>query len=129
MIVVDSSVWVPYFAGFQTLETTRLEQAAHNETVLVGDIVMLEILRGTRSDKASLLIERQLRSFPVVQMLDPGIAVAAARNYRRLRSLGITPRNSADLVIGTYCIEKGHALLQRDRDYLPMRDHLGLQLA
>lgn len=129
MIVVDSSIWIPFFAGFQTDETVRLQHAAADAEVLVGDLVMLEILRGTRSDKSAKLIEERLRSFPVVAMLDPEIAVVAARNYRRLRSHGVTIRNAADLVIGTYCIVNDHRLLQRDRDYLPMRDHLGLRLA
>jgi predicted nucleic acid-binding protein len=36
-------------------------------------------------------------------------------------------RKTADLVIGTFCIERGHALLHDDRDFLPMTVHLGLR--
>ena len=32
------------------------------------------------------------------------------------------------MIIGTYCIEMGAELLTADRDFLPMRDHLGLRL-
>lgn len=56
------------------------------------------------------------------------LTVKAAENYRLLRGLGITIRASADLIIGTYCIEHGHVLLHDDRDFEPMREHLGLQV-
>ena len=62
-------------------------------------------------------------------MLDGRLASAAARNYRRLRALGITVRKTADIIIGTFCIERGHALLHDDRDFAPMETHLGLMVA
>ena len=60
-------------------------------------------------------------------MMSLPLAIRAADNYRRLRELGITLRATADLVIGTYCIEHGHTLLHSDRDFDAMRDHLGLK--
>jgi hypothetical protein len=48
-----------------------------------------------------------------------------ARNYRALRAAGVTVRKTPDLIIGTYCIEHGHTLLHADRDFEPMREHLG----
>jgi predicted nucleic acid-binding protein len=33
------------------------------------------------------------------------------------------------LLIGTYCIERGHTLLHSDRDFTPMERLLGLQIA
>ena len=32
------------------------------------------------------------------------------------------------MIIGTFCIETGAELLTGDRDFEPMRDHLGLRL-
>jgi predicted nucleic acid-binding protein len=73
-------------------------------------------------------IERSLRRFDVVTMLDGALAVRAAANYRLLRSRGITIRKTIDLIIGTFCIELGHRLLHDDRDFDPMVEHLGLRL-
>ena len=53
----------------------------------------------------------------------------AAENYRALRRRGITIRKTIDLIIGTFCIENGFALLHMDREFHPMADHLGLALA
>jgi predicted nucleic acid-binding protein len=97
--------------------------------VLVGDLILLEVLQGARDESHATRLERYLRRFEVVAMLDDRIASSAARNYRTLRARGITIRKTVDLIIGTYCIEHGHALLHDDRDFDPMREHLGLLVA
>jgi predicted nucleic acid-binding protein len=56
----------------------------------------------------------------LVPQLSPDLAPRAARNYRRLRELGITIRKTADIIIGTFCIEHHHSLLHDDRDFAPM---------
>ena len=56
------------------------------------------------------------------------LAVTAARNYRRLRARGVTVRRTPDLIIATFCVENGYALLQQDRDFTRMADELGLRL-
>ncbi len=67
-----------------------------------------------------------MRRFEILPLLDDDLAVLAAKNYRRLRGLGITIRKTADLIIGTFCIAHGHRLLHDDRDFDPMAAHLGL---
>ena len=62
-------------------------------------------------------------------MLGEDIAVQAARNYRLLRARGITIRKSADMIIGTFCIQGNHILLHQDRDFDAMTQHLGLRRA
>jgi predicted nucleic acid-binding protein len=56
------------------------------------------------------------------------IAREAARNFRLLRSHGRTIRKTVDMIIATYCIIHGYALLQSDRDCGPIAQHLGLKL-
>jgi predicted nucleic acid-binding protein len=104
----------------------RLRAAFGKEPIVVGDLVMLEILQGASGEKQAGEIERLLRAFVVVRMLDDGLAVRAARHYRMLRARGITVRKTIDLVIATYCIEGGLPLLHDDRDFDPMEQHLGL---
>jgi predicted nucleic acid-binding protein len=52
--------------------------------------------------------------------------VRAARNHRTLRARGITVRKTVEVVIGTFCIERGVPLLHNDADFRPMEQHLGL---
>lgn len=128
MIVVDSSVWIAHLRGRDTAGTRKLEEAAGREPLLVGDLILLEVLQGASGEAAARRIERALRAYTVVALLRPELAVQAAKNYRKLRALGITVRKTADLIIGTYCIEHRHALLHDDRDFDPMREHLRLRV-
>ncbi|HEY3777302.1 MAG TPA: hypothetical protein VGL35_04540 [Rhizomicrobium sp.] len=43
--------------------------------------------------------------------------------------MDITIRKTADIVIGLFCIEQGYRLFHDDRDFAPMEQHLGLQVA
>jgi predicted nucleic acid-binding protein len=129
MIVVDSSVLISALRGVSSLSTEMLRDQAGRNRIIVGDIVLLEVLQGARSDSHALAIEAQLRRYAIVHMLDDRMATAAAANFRRLRALGVTIRKTVDLIIGTFCIEHGCRLLQDDRDFAPMAEHLGLQLA
>ena len=129
MIVVDTSVWVSAIRGVDRPSTTRLREEVIKGRVLLGDLVLLEILRGARDDRHALRLENYLRPFPKAQMLDGRLAIDAAAHYRRLRGVGVTVRSLADLIIATFCIDQGHFLLHEDRDFGPMAEHLGLQLA
>jgi predicted nucleic acid-binding protein len=127
VIVVDSSVWIDHLNNQVTPEVRHLRALIGREAILVGDLILLEVLQGLRDEREATLVERALRRFDVAPMLDPDLASRAAANYRRLRGRGVTVRKTADLVIGTFCIARGHALLHSDRDFLPMQVHLGLR--
>jgi predicted nucleic acid-binding protein len=60
-------------------------------------------------------------------MLSESLARKAAANHRHLRRLGITVHSIVDMIVGTYCIEGGYALLHDDADFRPMVKHLGLR--
>lgn len=129
MILVDSSVWIAQLRGIRTAATSKLQAAASREPLLIGDLILLEVLQGARDDSHAARIERALRRYIVVPLLDADLVPRAARNYRKLRELGITVRKTADIIIGTFCIEHHHSLLHDDRDFAPMVEHLGLMVA
>lgn len=129
MILVDSSVWIAHLRGHRTSATAKLEAEARRQPLLIGDLILLEVLQGARSEEHAVRIERALRRYALVPLLGPELAIRAARNYRTLRGLGITISKTADIVIGTFCIENHHVLLHDDRDFAPMAQHLGLMVA
>jgi predicted nucleic acid-binding protein len=128
VILVDSSVWIAHLRGQRTPATLKLEAAAAREPLLIGDLILLEVLQGARDEAHAARIERGLRQYALVPLLDGDLASRAARNYRRLRELGITIRKTADIIIGTFCIEHGHSLLHDDRDFAALEEHLGLKV-
>jgi predicted nucleic acid-binding protein len=130
VIVVDSSAWIANLRGSDSASAVKLRALAENDDdqILVGDLILLEVLQGARDDAHAGRIERGLRQYPIVAMLDDRIAVHAAHNYRRLRNHGITVRKTIDMIIGTFCVEGGHVLLHEDRDFDPMTRLLGLRV-
>jgi predicted nucleic acid-binding protein len=127
MILVDSSVWIDHLRNRATRSVQRLRSLMPVTPLLVGDLILCEVLRGLRSEAEARMIQRGFRRFEIVPLSDPGLAVTAAAHYRFLRARGVTIAKLADLIIGTFCIERGHALLHSDRDFEPMERLLGLQ--
>lgn len=126
MILVDSSVWIDYFNGTDTPQTTRLDHLLGQEPLAIGDLILAEVLQGFRKDSDYQAAKRLLTSLVVFELLGIGPAIKSADNYRALRQRGITIRKTADVIIATFCIEQGHALLFRDKDFEPFVQHLGL---
>ena len=128
MILVDTSVWIDYFNGQTTPETTILDEILGVEEILMGDIILAEVLQGFRSDQDFEAALNALSRFKQAGMLNPDLAIRSARNYRQLRKTGITVRKTVDCLIATFCIENRVELLHSDRDFDPFEQHLGLQV-
>jgi predicted nucleic acid-binding protein len=128
MIIADTSVWVSYLHDFTHPAALKLKAAIVSTEVALGDLVLMEILRGARDDLHARQLEQSLSRFPILQVLDTHIARKSAENYRRLRSLGITVRKVPDVVLATFCTERGHSLLHQDRDFLHFEEHFGLKV-
>jgi predicted nucleic acid-binding protein len=129
VIVVDSSVWIAKFRGHSNEATLKLDAIEDPLTIIVGDVILLELLQGARDEARATEIERRMRLFRRRRMMTGDMAVKAAANYRKLRRRGITVRTSIDLIIATYCLEQNLQLLHHNRDFSAMSDHLGLMVA
>ncbi len=127
MIVAGSSVWIDYFNGRITPETQSLDGLLGQKPIVIGDLILMEVLLGFRHEREFDTAAEVLAAFECQPMLGHDMAIASARNYRRLRALGVTVRKSIDVVIGTFCIANEHVLLHPDRDFMPMVRHLGLR--
>ena len=129
MILVDSSVWIDYFRGVSTPTSDRLDRLLATEPLYLGDLILAEVLQVFTSDldfECGLTI---LTSLNLVEIAGCNIAIAAARNYRRLRTEGVTVRKTIDCLIATRCITDGYGLLYSDRDFDPFVRRLGLRSA
>lgn len=126
MILVDTSVWIDFFNGEDTAETSILDTALGNEVVAIGDLIALEILQGFRNDSDYATAKDTLSSLTIYEMLGESAALRCADNYRALRKKGITIRKTADVIIATFCIDNGFPLLFSDKDFIPFVTHLGL---
>jgi hypothetical protein len=128
MIIVDTSVWIDFFAGNENLESLWLRSEVGRPSIGLTDLILCEVLQGVRGEKMFASISRQLAKFPIFSTGGPELAIASARNFRALRARGVTVRKTIDSIIATHCIRQGHALLHRDRDFDPFERHLGLRV-
>jgi predicted nucleic acid-binding protein len=129
VIVVDSSVWIDFFHGVSTPEVERLDGLLGVTPLAIGDLVLVEVMQGFRTDQDVSTARQLFRSLALLPMLGGSNAWKAAENYRRLRRKGITVRKTIDGIIATACIEANLPLLFSDRDFQPYVEHLGLELA
>lgn len=128
MIVADSSIWIAALRGDSSPTIAHFTVASQDGNLIVGDVILLEVLQGARSDAHAALLERAMRRHRVLSFLDGNIPAKAAANYRALRERGMTVKKTVDLVIATYCLENNHILLHHDRDYTHFTRHLGLRV-
>ncbi|HLF66390.1 MAG TPA: PIN domain nuclease [Gammaproteobacteria bacterium] len=126
MILVDSSVWIDYFNGVGSRVTDLLDTLVDQAVLLVGDLILIEVLQGFREDKDFNTAKKLLQDFLLVELVGAELAVAAAENYRTLRKKGVTVRKTIDVIIATYCIQAQVPLLQTDRDFKTIAEHLPL---
>ena len=128
MILVDSSVWIDFFRNEPTVQAEWLDRNLGIETLVVGDLILAEVLRGFKDDRGFNEARRLLAALEQLNLGGEAISVASAKNFRKLRSMGITVRKPIDTVIATRCILDRYELLQRDRDFDAFEAHLGLQV-
>jgi predicted nucleic acid-binding protein len=127
MVLVDSSVLIDYLNVKVTLKTIALESFLDDgRTIVLGDLILMELLQGAPSEKHASLILNGLKEFQSIAICDPRCAIQAAQHYRTLRGLGITIRKTIDTLIATRCIIDNIPLLYSDRDFDPFVVHLGL---
>jgi len=126
MILVDTSVWIDYLNGRESRKTNTLDAALANDTVVIGDIIFLEILQGFKHDKDYNKAKKNLSILDQYEMLGRNMVTKCADNYRALRKKGITIRKTTDIIIATFCIDNKLPLLYSDRDFTPFTKYLNL---
>jgi len=128
VILVDTSVWIDYFNGIENKQTESLDRILSEQSVLLGDIILTEILQGFDNDKEFRLAKQALEPLDCVHLGGKSLAIKAASNFRFLRSKGVTIRKTVDMLIGSWCIEHEVELLHNDKDFDQIATQLPLQI-
>jgi hypothetical protein len=128
MVIIDTTIWIDYLGGISNPETLWLDREMTLQRLGLTDLILCEVLQGIRDDTAFRRVRSQLLNFEVFKTGGVELAVMSARNYRSLRALGHTVRKTIDCLIATFCLDAGHALLHRNRDFDPFEKHLDLRV-
>jgi predicted nucleic acid-binding protein len=127
-VIVDTSVWFDYFAGVSNAETGWLDVEMGKQRLGVTDLILCEILQGTRSDREFRVLKGAMLKYEVFATGSREMAMVSSENYRLLRKQGCTPRKAIACWIATFCLREGHALLHHDRDFEPFEKYLALRV-
>jgi predicted nucleic acid-binding protein len=127
MVIVDTTVWIDYLRGAENPETNWLERELQRRPLGLTDLILCEVLQGVREPLFAQVLASLLK-FHVFATGGSEFAIASARHYQILRKRGYTIRAAIDCLIATFCLQEGHQLLHRDRDFDSFESALDLQV-
>ena len=128
MIVADTSVWVDYLDRNATPQAAILDALLDEPEFAMGDLVIMEVLRGIRHEERLARVARDFASYEVLAMAPTPVVLKSAEHCRFLRSRGISIGGTIDCLIATFCITGRHQLLHADRDFDAFEQYLDLQV-
>ena len=128
MVLIDTTVWIDFFAGKSTPQVSVLELLlSEGKDVCTCGIVLAEVLQGLRDDRTYRKIKSYFGNLIYLQM-NQNAFVKSADMYRSLRKKGITIRKSLDCMIAAVAISHHVQLLHNDRDFDPIEKQCGLNV-
>lgn len=120
MIVVDTSVWVDFFAGRELPHVVELLRLIDEDAgIALTDVIFTELLQGL-PERDVERVDAQLSAFDILRLADLDDFRHGAALYRQARARGRTIRRTLDCLIAAVCIRERCAILHNDRDF----DHL-----
>ncbi|MDT3402726.1 type II toxin-antitoxin system VapC family toxin [Mucilaginibacter terrae] len=126
--LIDTSVWINFFKGFETSATLYLKSNLGIIPIATCPTVLQETLQGLKSQSEANRIESYFDD--MIQLVnDPyELAIEAAQLYRKLRKNGITVRKPNDCLIATYAIKNKIPILHDDVDFTNIAQKTNLLL-
>jgi len=128
MVIVDSTVWIDYLRGIENPQTDWLDRHFPSRRFALLDLILCEVLQGFSEQTAFSEVRNGLLRFQILPTGGVDLAIASAENFRTLRQKGYTVRKTIDCLIASFCLQNGHALLHRDRDFDPFEEVLDLKV-
>ena len=128
MVLVDTSVWIDFFAGRNDSHVMSLQESIESEEDLsLCGVILSEVLQGIRSDADFTKTKEYLDDLIFLPMRRATF-VKAAELYRSLRKKGVTIRKPVDCMIASVAIEYNAQLLHNDRDFNHIAKHSKLRI-
>jgi predicted nucleic acid-binding protein len=128
MIVVDTSVWIEFFAASESRADQWLTQRiAARSPIVVPELVLMELLTGTTNEPRAAARRHRLQRFDIEPLALIRDSEDAAAIHRKCRRGGDTVRNLIDCQIAAMAMRLDMSVAHRDRDFEIIRTHCGLR--
>jgi predicted nucleic acid-binding protein len=86
ILVADSSAWIATLRPQDSPTKSQMLDAINNHTILMPDLVLVEVLRGARTESDAAAIVAEFNNLQSIDVAGKKMALVAASNYRLLRS-------------------------------------------
>ncbi len=127
-IMVDTSVWVDFFHGYQKKGSLKLYEIIESEDIVVPPVIFQEILQGIKDESLVKEVEDYLTAYTLMSY-DPYFAAKeSAGMYRELRKKGVTISKTNDTLIAWLCLYFNCSLLHNDKDFTQIAKHTNLKI-
>ena len=123
--LVDTTVWVVYLRGLDVSVKETLTGLIAEEKVFISEVIIMEILRGAKSERAFRILREDLLALPQLETSHEVWEEAWSISFR-LRRKGVTIPFTDTLIAAT-ALHYRCALLHVDRHFELVADHFPLQ--
>jgi len=111
-LLVDSTVWIDFFHGKETIQTEKLSQSIQNrDDLCICGFILTEVLQGIREEKEHMAVKQQFDNLIYLEASRSTFELGASI-YRELRRKGSTIRNSMDCLIASIVLQHGVFFLE-----------------
>ena len=118
MILIDSSVWIPFFNDRNSGAAEFVEKLLlAGQATCINIVVEMEILQGIRDERSFHLTKNCLKDFQYYPVFGREYYDLAVSIFRACRKRGITIRRSLDCLIASNALINGLTVAHQDRDF------------
>ena len=127
MIIIDTTIWIDFFAGCQEPHVSYLEELLRNdEDICICGVILTEILQGIRDNNQFKKTAAYFKNLLFLPM-NYDTFIQSAEIFRSLKKKGITIRKPIDCMIAAVALEHNVPLFHNDRDFDYIDEYTGLQ--
>lgn len=124
-VLVDTTVWISYLRGLDASLKERIGALVREDRVCMTEIVLMEILRGAKSDKEYAMLREDFLALPQLPVTSSVWETVWQTAYH-LRKSGVTA-TLADVVIAAVSLHYKCALMHADKHFQMISKHTGLK--
>ena len=123
--LVDTTIWIKFLRGLDVSLKEHVSSLVLEGRAFTSEIIILEILRGAKSDKEYNMLYQDFLALPQLPV-DVGVWETAWKTAYKLRKSGINAP-MADVVISSIALHNKCTLLHADKHFNLIAKHTELK--
>lgn len=125
-LLVDTTVWVKFLRGLDVSLKEQLGPLVLENRVFTSEIIIMEILRGAKSDKEYSMLYQDFLALPQLA-IDHNVWETAWNTAYKLRRSGINIP-MADVIIASTALYYKCTLMHSDKHFNLMAKHIEIKM-